>query len=73
MVSAGASSHWVPRRKPLPPVSLGCELRSSTRFQGGAGQALGGPSFVPQPLLWQRQGQKRRPGAAQPTVGTRVL
>ena len=70
MVSAGASSQGVPRGKlPSIPLSLGCELSSSTRAQGGAGWALGGHPFAWKPLLWQRLGEKRRPGAAQPHCG----
>ena len=70
MVSAGASSQGVPRGKPPSiPLSLGCELSSSTRAQGGAGRALGGHLFAWEPLLWQRLWEKRRPGAAQPHCG----
>ena len=51
--------------------SVWCELSSSTRVQGGAGQALDGPHLHAQPLLWQKVEEKRRPGAAQPSVGSR--
>ena len=53
-------------------LSVGCELSSSTRAQGGAGQSLDGPHFPGQPLLGQRLEGKMRPEAAQPPVGTRV-
>ena len=52
--------------------SVWSELSSSTRAQGQAGQSLDGPHLHGQPLLWQRVEEKRRPGAAQPTVGTRL-
>ena len=53
-------------------LSVGCGLSSSTRDQGGAGQSLGGARLHGQPLLGQRVEEKRRPGAAQLTVGTSV-
>lgn len=44
--------------------SVWCELSSSTRAQGGAGQALDGPHLHAQPLLgrgWRRKGGLRQP------------
>ena len=53
-------------------LSVGCELNSSTRAQGGTGHSLDGPHLHGQPLLGQRLEGKMRPEAAQPPVGTRV-
>ena len=69
VVSTGASSRGSQEGTPLHPLSLGCELSSSIRAERWAGRALGGPLFAWQPLLWQRLGQNRRPGAAQPHRG----
>ena len=64
VVSAGASSRVSQEGTPLHPLSLGCELSSSIRAERWAGRVLGGPLFAWQPLLRQRLGEKRRPGAA---------
>ena len=69
VVSAGASSRVSQEGTPLHPLSLGCELSSSIRAERWAGRVLGGPLFAWQPLLRQRLGEKRRPGAAQPHSG----
>lgn len=67
VVSAGASSQGPPRGEPTSmPLSLGCELSSSPRAQGGAGQSLEGPPFAWQPLLWQRVGRKGGLGSPAP-------
>ena len=74
LVAAGATSQGSPGRSSTPILpSVWCELSSSTRAQGGAGQSLDGPHLFAQPLLCQRLEEKRRPGAAQPSVGTLVL
>ena len=71
-VAAGATSQGSLDRSSTPILrSVWCELSSSTRAQGGAGQSLDGPHLHAQPLLWQRVEEERRPGAAQPSVGTR--
>ena len=73
VVSAGGSSQGCPQgQSPCIPLSVGCELNSSTRAQGGTGQSLDGPHLHGQPLLGQRLEGKMRPEAAQPPVGTRV-
>ena len=69
MVLAGASSRVSQEGTPFHPLSLGCELSSSIRAERWAGRVLGGPLFAWQPLLRQRLGEKRRPGAAQPHSG----
>lgn len=49
-------------------LSLGCELSSGTRAQGGAAQSVDGL-----PLLWQRLEKNRRPQAAQAQCAARGL
>ena len=51
---------------PSLPLSLGCELSSSIRAQGGAGLAVGGPPFAWQPLLWHGLGENE--GLGQPST-----
>ena len=50
-----------------------CKLNPSVRAHRVAWQALGRVYLHVQPLLWQRVEEKRRPGSAQPTVGTKQL
>lgn len=53
-------------------LSVCCEMVCSIRFEGGARQLLKGLHLHEQSLLWQRVEEKRRPGVAHSTVGTRV-
>ena len=52
------------------PPQSGCELSSSTRAEGGAGQLLDGHTFAWMAPPLAEGGEKRRPGQPSPTVGS---
>ena len=52
------------------PLILGCELSSSPRAQGGAGQLLDGHTFAWMAPPLAESGEKRRPGQPSLTVGS---
>ncbi|XP_045682833.1 immunoglobulin gamma-1 heavy chain-like [Phyllostomus hastatus] len=71
IVSAGASPRPVPRGESTFIFScLGCELSSSTRAQGDAGQPLDRHTLPWTAPLLAEGGEKRRPGQPSPTVGS---
>ena len=52
------------------PLQSGCELSSSPRVQGGAGQPLDRHTFAWTAPPLAEGGEKRRPGQTSPTVGS---
>uniref|UniRef100_A0A673UWJ0 Ig-like domain-containing protein n=1 Tax=Suricata suricatta TaxID=37032 RepID=A0A673UWJ0_SURSU len=55
----------------VPRVCPSAELKHQG-LGGGSGLSLEGPHLHGHLLLWQRVEEKRRPGAVEPSVGTRV-